>query len=369
VPHDPPSLSPRPSSRGYWACQLGGWGLYSVVQLAAGVFVLHLPWPRALLEVLVLNGIGLLLSHGLHAWMLRYGWEALALSRRVPRILLASALLAAPLAFLSPLASISALQGSAIFAQDLRELAPWLDIRESAALEVLHQWLNWSVLFGLWQVCYYGIIAVRRSQQAQLRQSELVRSLQQAELRLLKAQLNPHFLFNALNTVRALIAENPAGAQSAVTGFANTLRYALSAGQHETVPLARELEIVRDYLDIEALRLGERLHIEYAVAEDALTAGIPTMLLQTLVENAIKHGIAEMPGGGTVRIAAAVAEGMLQLSVSNSRPPAPAPAGAGTGLHNSAERLRLLYGAVAHIGLDLSQPQVAVASVRLPVSR
>ena len=125
--------------------------------------------------------------------------------------------------------------------------------------------------------------------------------LQQAELRLLKSQLNPHFLFNALNTVRSLIADNPQAAQTAVTHFANTLRYALSAGQQEMVPLSKELEIVRDYLEIESLRFEDRFSVDYSVSDEAGGVQIPAMLLQTLVENAIKHGIADLPRGGRVK--------------------------------------------------------------------
>jgi len=364
LPRTPRTPAP---SRGYWACQLAGWALYSVLQLLAGVVALHLAWPRALLEVLILNGIGLLLSHGLHSYIRNQGWGAIGLWQRVPRIAAASLVLALPLAIVAPLTSISSLQGSATLVQDIHDLVPSLAVRETAVLHFFHQWVNWSALFAIWQVLYFAIVSVRHSQQAQLRHSELIRSLQQAELRLLKAQMNPHFLFNALNTVRALIADNPQAAQVAVTRFANTLRYALSAGQQETVPLARELEVVRDYLDIEALRLEDRLRVEYEITEEAGTVGIPTMLLQTLVENAIKHGIAELPGGGHVRVEAAVREGSLALAVSNSRPAGRGRADGGTGLRNSAERLRLIFGAGASVALDLSRPDVAVARVRLPI--
>src|SRR4030095_15981030 len=109
---------------------------------------------------------------------------------------------------------------------------------------------------------------VRAPQRAELRQSELAHALKVAELRLLKSQLNPHFLFNCLNSVRALIADDPSGAQKAVTQLARTLRYTLSAGQEELVTLERELEIVEDYLALEALRLGERLRIERTIAAE-----------------------------------------------------------------------------------------------------
>jgi hypothetical protein len=352
-------------SRGYWACQIGGWSLYSVLQLGAAILLVRLPWWRAMLEVLVLNGIGLGLTHALHGYIRRHGWAALSAWARIPRIALASLLLGLPLALVTPWASISALQNSAEF---IHQVYPNLEIRFSGLLSRAHQWANWTTLFALWQILYFVILSIRRSQQAQLRQSELIRSLQQAELRLLKAQLNPHFLFNALNTVRALIADDPQVAQVAVTRFANTLRYALSAGQHETVPLSRELEIVRDYLDIEALRLEDRLSVGYEVSEEAASVGIPTMLLQTLVENAVKHGIAELPQGGHIQVAAAVRDGSLGLEVSNSRPAGAAARDGGTGLHNSSERLRLIFGARASIALDLSRPDVAIARVRIPVA-
>jgi two-component system sensor histidine kinase AlgZ len=201
---------------------------------------------------------------------------------------------------------------------------------------------------------------------AALRQSELARALQQAELRLLKSQLNPHFLFNALNTVRSLIADDPSRAQHAVTHLANTLRYTLGAGQNELVALARELEIVADFLELEKMRFEERLTIEREVAADAGGAQIPVMLLQTVVENAIKHGIAELPAGGVLRIFAALQDGVLVLNVENPRPPASArPVREGTGLRNAEERLRLLFDSSATLELDLSQPTLATTRIRI----
>src|SRR5262249_40825300 len=258
----------------------------------------------------------------------------------VPRIAVASLLLGLPLGLASSFASVSSLQSSESLIQ---ELAPNIQLHFGPLVRVTHQWANWTTLFALWQTIYFVALSIRRRRDAELRQSELKRSLQQAELRLLKAQLNPHFLFNALNTVRSLITDNPKVAQIVVTRFANTLRYALSAGQHEIVPLSKELEIVQDYLEIESLRLEDRLNVDYSVSEQAASVRVPAMLLQTLVENAIKHGIAELPQGGRVKVDAAVQDGMLLLEVVNSRPAGVAQAAEGTGLRNSAERLRLIF--------------------------
>jgi two-component system sensor histidine kinase AlgZ len=358
------SSVPR-SSRAYWACQFGGWGLYSAAQLLAAVALLKLPWIRAALDTAALNGIGLVSTHQLHAHILRNDWKALQLRGLVPRVAAASLLLAAPMALLAPFASIAALQSSE---ELIHELAPAIQPHFSFLIRVVHQWINWALLFAIWLGLYFSALSIRRRRYAELRQSELTRMLQQAELRLLKSQLNPHFLFNALNTVRSLIADNPQAAQTAVTHFANTLRYALSAGQQEMVPLSKELEIVRDYLQIESLRFEDRLSVDYNVSDEAGTVPIPAMLLQTLVENAIKHGIADLPRGGRVKIEGTVGDGMLLLEVQNSRRAGPARQVEGTGLRNSAERLRLIFGPRASITLDLSQPDTAAATVHIPVS-
>jgi LytS/YehU family sensor histidine kinase len=169
--------------------------------------------------------------------------------------------------------------------------------------------------------------------------------------------------------VRALIADEPARAQSAVTELARTLRYTLNSGQGELVTLEQELATVQDYLALEALRLGERLRLEVDVAPQARKLRIPVMLLQTLVENAIKHGIAELPAGGVLRISARTAGGNLLLEVENPRPEVRTEhAGEGIGIANAQRRLHLLFGPDATLNLDLSQGARALARVSLPLT-
>jgi LytS/YehU family sensor histidine kinase len=224
-------------------------------------------------------------------------------------------------------------------------------------------------VFLFWLAIYFTAIAVREHRSAQLKQSELARALQLTELRLLKSQLNPHFLFNALNTVRSLIADNPARAQDAVTRLAKTLRYTLTSPQDELVTLSQELDIVADYLELESMRFEDRLRIELHVSDDAAKVRIPVMLLQTLVENAIKHGIAQLPAGGLLRVSATMQNEMLMLEVENPRPPAPVrTAQGGVGLQNARDRLRLLFGARASLELDLSHLSVTRARLRIPVN-
>ncbi|HKD52633.1 MAG TPA: histidine kinase [Steroidobacteraceae bacterium] len=355
---------PQRSSRNYWLCQLIGWGLYGATEAAAAVQILRLPLLRSVLEITVWAGGGLALSHVLRGVLRRRGWARLPLRALVPRILALSLLLALPMAVLTHYMAIAALWGPDQVDIDHLHIGPGM--LGPARLLILV--LNWTTCFVVWTVLYLSITSLRDRRSAALRQSELTRALQLSELRLLKSQLNPHFLFNSLNSVRALIADDPAAAQKAVTQLARTLRYTLTAGREELVPLARELEIVEDYLALESLRFGERLRIERNIAPEAMNVRVPVMLLQTVVENAIKHGIAELPAGGDLRIVATLRGGTLQLDVENTRPEKTGSVfrGEGVGLDNAAERLRLLFGARANLELDLSQAEIAIARIRIP---
>jgi hypothetical protein len=351
----------------YWIYQTLGWGVYTVTRIVGAVTVFGLPWLKVTLELVTLSAVGLGLSHGLRKYVQRHHWNALSIPQLTKRIVVAGFVLGTPLGIITQLTDVAALQD---LGPVLREYAPGLNIYFSVPIQFVHQIVNWAILYMVWLAIYFTAVGLREYRSARLTQSELARALQLAELRLLKSQLNPHFLFNALNTVRSLIADNPASAQGAVTHLANTLRYTLSSRQDELVTLSQELSIVADYLKLESMRFEDRLHIEIQVPEEAAGVRIPVMLLQTLVENAIKHGIAELPSGGLLRISAAVRDELLVLEVENPRPPAPIfAAGEGVGLRNAQDRLKLLFGTRASLDLDLSKPTVATARLRVPRQR
>jgi len=338
--------------------------VYGLSQVYNVLLTLHVPLGRAALEIAVLNVAAICLTHGLRSFMRRRSWRTLRMPALLPRVLAATVVLGMvqaaimQLMTVAPMWALDAIDDAAVLASlpDILLLPPVL------------RTFNWSVAFLVWIAMYLGITSLRDRHAAELRQSELTRALQLSELRLLKSQLNPHFLFNSLNSVRALIAEDPACAQHAVTLLARTLRYTLSSGQEELVTLERELEIVEDYLALESLRFGERLLIERDIEPGVLGVRIPVMLLQTVVENAIKHGIAELPGGGVLRVCAAMREGSLRIDVQNARPAAGIRPGNGdgVGLHNAAERLRLLFGSRASFELDLSRADLATARICVP---
>lgn len=357
------AASPGQSSaagRLYWACQIGGWGIYTGSKIWAALFYLHLPWLPTITAALILHGAAFGLTHALRGYVRRREWYTLPRGRLALRIVLAGLVLGVPFGIATNLTPLAALQDPGLVDAGSGPSA-------GPGLVLLLNTINWAFVFMTWLALYFGALAVRQFRSAELRQSELARALQLAELRLLKSQLNPHFLFNALNAVRSLIAHDPARAQDAVTRLANTLRYTLSSAQEELVSLAQELEIVQDYLDLESLRLEERLSIDCEVSAEARGVRIPVMLLQTVVENAIKHGIAELPAGGVLRIHGEVRDDALVLEVENPRPLAPPrEVSEGIGLRNAAERLRLLFGERASLDVDLSRPAMATTRVRIP---
>lgn len=354
----------------YWLCQVLGWGFNAFSQTYSGILNGVDATPlRIGLEVATLNTLALIYTHLLRSYIKRHGWHTLSIGALLPRIFAAAALFGLPIAVIMRFMSIAWLwvgatpesqQAIEQIGGDVGELL----VKSDPLVSIM---MNWTAAIVLWTAMYLSITSLRDRRLAELRQSELAHALKVAELRVLKSQLNPHFLFNSLNSVRALIADDPSGAQKAVTQLARTLRYTLTAGQEEVVSLERELEIVADYLELESLRLGERLRIERTISGEARLARIPVMLLQTVVENSIKHGIAELPQGGVLRINAEVREQALTIEVGNPRPESPSPSPSpGLGLRNAAERLRLLFGAAATLDLDLSRPDFALARIRIP---
>ena len=198
-----------------------------------------------------------------------------------------------------------------------------------------------------------------------LRQEEMTRLVSQAELRALQSQINPHFLFNALNTLYGTIPRESATARRMVLNLAEIFRYFLQTDK-TFVTLAEEMQIVRAYLEVEQSRLGDRLAVEIQVDDAALPVAIPVLSIQPLVENAIKHGVAQRTEPGYVRIRAIHNQDGLRITVENSGAPhAPAAPGAGVGLQNVRRRLQICYGSASDLRLTF-QPESTTVQLRIP---
>jgi len=204
-----------------------------------------------------------------------------------------------------------------------------------------------------------GVEATRRAEQHSMELSILAR---EAELRALRSQVHPHFLFNSLNSISALVSVDPLRAREMCVLLAEFFRKTLALGENSGVTLEEELAVARTYLAIEGLRLGARLSVEEAADEAARACVVPPLLLQPLVENAIRHGIATCPDGGVLRIEARTDGRRLRISVENPfDPDAPPRPGAGVGLTNVRRRLLAGYGDRARFEAERGEDSFRVA--------
>ena len=222
--------------------------------------------------------------------------------------------------------------------------------------------------FFIWNCIYYIYHYIQKSRRQQVDTLKLETLVKELELKTIKSHINPHFIFNALNSIRALIDENPLRARDAITELSNILRSSMQADKLETVPFERELNIVKDYLALEYIRFEDRLSIEYEIDEDTLDQPVPPMMLQTLVENAIKHGISKQVTGGTVKIISDFKFDHHELVVQNTGHLTASFNGDGFGLTSTQNRLQLLFGEKAHFTIREINGNIVEAKVILPVA-
>jgi hypothetical protein len=335
----------------YWICQVLGWGAYSGSQLwMAAAQTSWSPGLAARFGLFFLYSIAL--THVLRDVVRRRQWLDLPPTQAFPRLIGAALLVGAIQTLLVVAVDFVLGAGQSGFGQI--SFVVWL-------------WVVLTTIAIFWTMLYAAVSGIRRSREARRVSLETQLALREAELRALESQLDPHFLFNCLNSIRAMIGENPAEAQDMVTRLANILRYNLQRDPQHTAPLAREVEIVSDYLALESARFEERLRVRVEIEPNAAELPVPTMLLQTLVENGLKHGIRPLPAGGELLIRARLQQGLLRIDVENSGSLRDAQSdGAGIGLRNARDRLRLLYGGRAELRLTGAANGRVQATVEIP---
>jgi len=209
----------------------------------------------------------------------------------------------------------------------------------------------------------------QRFRERELRTSQLQAQLEKARLQALKSQLQPHFLFNTLNSISALTLTDVEAADRMITRLGDLLRISLETAGTQMTTLSRELEFVNCYLEIEKVRFEERLNVSIDVAPETLDASVPHLLLQPLVDNAIKHGISRLVAGGEIRISATINDGDLSLEVRDNGPGLHEPShfrSSGVGLRITRERLETIYGQRHSVELLTLQEGGAVARVIIP---
>ncbi|HEY5037324.1 MAG TPA: histidine kinase [Chthoniobacterales bacterium] len=348
------STPPRPPAA-YWWCQAGGWGAFFFFLVLSSKTYTAFNWDIAG-GYFLLCICGILITHGWRGFIWRRGWIDLPIAQLLPRVIAGNLSLSILLVaivwiyfvFLPPPHAISwrADHGATVAA---------------AATFVFDDF----IILTLWSAIYFGAALFKRQRRMEIERYQAQTALAEAELRGLKSQLNPHFFFNSLNSLRALVLEDPARAQEAITQMAAILRYHLQSGERSLVPLAEEIATVEQYLALELIRFEDRLTIERAIEPAALPCLVPPLALQTLVENAIKYGVSRDTGAAIIALRAHRNENHLEISIRNTgdlRSSSPSQS-TGLGLTNLRTRLRLLF--TDRATLDLREPEPGWVEARL----
>lgn len=338
----------------YWLLQILGWGSIAIVQISLASLTADEISSVQMWGFILIALCYLLSTHFLRYIFKRYDWFKLSISQ----LLFQSVLAMLALSFANIVAQF-------LINDALGILNPEEDFK---VVVILSNLLMAFLFYAVWFLLYF-VFHFLDNYNTSLKYEA---KINQIRLNHLKSQLNPHFIFNALNSVRALVDEDPEKAKSAITRISNILRFSLMMDKKQTIEFEDELNTVRDYLTLESIRFEERLQVEYNIEDEAYNYKIPPMMLQTIVENAIKHGISNLVKGGSIEIKCR--EGLeddLYIQVKNSgnldSPPSlKAKADGGHGLSNTVQRLKLIYGDRASFRIFNSGNQFVITEIKIP---
>ena len=337
----------------YWILQGLGWSLYGAFGLIMVAVFSGSVNQYFALNLYVIVTIQLLLSHALRLWIKRYNIFEKKVLEWVLLILVAIFVISvATQLIITPL----------ILLITPEELTSGYQLTHSIG------YLGQAIfVYVIWVAIYATVYFVRNYKQAEIDKWKLEAEVQKAELMALKAQINPHFIFNALNSIRSLISEDTDNARMALTKLSNLLRYAIQFQARELVTLKDEVDIVKGYLTLEKIQLEERLKVEWDIDDQALDIKVPAMSVQMLAENALKHGISLLAKGGTIRIGARRLSQSLEIKVMNSgRINQNGQDRTGIGLHNIESRLKALLGDQADVQLVQKKHDQVEAILTIP---
>jgi two-component system LytT family sensor kinase len=332
----------------FWSLHAAFWAAYGITQYVGDIFYAYGSSSSWGLLLLIVAGAGFVLSAPMR-YIYRQLWG------RQPRTIVVGVLLTCYITALALRLVIN------LFYREL--IAPDWEVK--TLFELFGGALSTAYLLLCWSVLYFGIKFYESKRQQEEAMLKAVALAQEAQLKMLRYQLNPHFLFNTLNAISTLILDNQnRKANQAVARLSEFLRYTLDQDPMKKVTLRQEIEALDLYLGTERLRFGERLRLEYAIEGEALDALVPSLLLQPLLENSLKYAVSSREQGGMVRIEGRTREGLLELSVIDDGPGLPdgPPPGdrRGVGLANTRERLKVLYGDTCRFAALNSHPGLRV---------
>jgi two-component system, LytTR family, sensor kinase len=338
----------------YWTIQVSGWLTYLLLQLAFSYIAsAQGVSARRFVFLLLESLICLLITHGYRHVMNRRQWLRLSVPKLLPWVMPTIAVMSVLVYFLRIPANI--ISGRLFDPRDAFDVEQFL--------------LTWSfyvIIFFLWSVFYFTYHYIEQYNKSLKYEASRI----EIELNNLKSQLNPHFIFNALNSIRALVDENPKKSKQAINHLSNILRNSLVSDRRRLTKFDDELKIVRDYLSLESIRFEERLKTEFSIDPDSSVFLVPPLMIQTLVENGVKHGIAKLTEGGTISVSTRVEGGLMKIQIRNSGHyhNTSTKRKGGLGLKNTAQRLKLLYGENASFKIENESDTFVLTEIVIPQS-
>lgn len=337
----------------YWSLQVGGWLLFAIVQILGFIFLGGQLLKTSQVIFWLLEAITfLLITHLFRRFIINWGWLAFNMAKLIPRVLLAVFCLGLSVYFIRVLIS---------FPLGMFNPQVW-KISNVVGLTMVY-----ALIFFLWSVLYFIYHYFERYNLSLQHEA----AINEIELNNLKSQLNPHFIFNALNSIRALVDENPVKSKNAITQLSNILRNSLVSDKKRLTNFEDELKTVKDYLGLESIRFEERLRTRFEIHRESYKFLVPPLMLQTLVENGIKHGISKLKEGGIIDLRTFVTDSQLKIEIRNSGHfksvnGAKAENKGGLGLRNTRQRLKLLYGGEAHLTVKNESKNIVLTELVIP---
>ena len=337
----------------YWISQISGWAFFTIINLIFITAFGRYTWQN-LIVYLVIFFSGLILTHQFRHYIKKNNWISLPIRKLFLRTLLASIIIGT---IVYALAFSSEYALGQFKSEEFKAASPLVGM------------VNLSGVIAIWSLIYFSFHYFQNYKRAEIESYIWEAAVKDFELKTLKSQLNPHFMFNALNSIRALIDEDPKSAQTAVTKLSNILRYSLKIERNETVPLDEEVQTVADYLALETIRLEERIKYKITVDPKSSKIEIPPMMIQTLVENGIKHGIAKRTNGGEIYVTTKLENSNLYINIKNSGQIDDdlLKQSNGFGISNTKQRLSLIYGDSAKFEIKNNADDSVSAQITIPI--
>jgi sensor histidine kinase YesM len=339
----------------YWLAQVLGWSFY-IFLIGLNSYLDDKLTPEVSRLLFAIFATGIVVSHLIRFVIVKNGWLALTIGQSIPRMMITVTIIAILMAAIQILFSELLIEDSDVFEKGL------------STADGVGIWVSWFIIFTFWTIIYYATHFFEKSRNEEIKNLRWEAMKSEIELNNLKSQLNPHFMFNSMNSIRALIDENPGLAKEAVTKLSNILRNTLLMGRKRLVTVEDELQVIYDYLKLEGIRYEERLRVIYKVDQACYPCLIPPLMVQTLVENAIKHGISKLTSGGDLEIEIRPDGDMLLIRIMNSGVyTGNIENSTGIGINNTVQRLELLFGKLASFNIQ-NENQRVVAQIKLPMN-